>query len=64
VTVPVAVPVDRAERERRAAEAVHSVAMEGLHVTEDFQRDADLYVQGVIDSDALVERTRARYGLV
>ena len=37
--------------------------MEGLHVNADTLADADEYVAGRIDSDDLVARARARYGL-
>lgn len=52
-----------AERSRRLLEAIHSVEMAGLRVTADTYADADDYVDGLIDSDELVARTRARYGL-
>ena len=52
-----------AERERRVAEAIHSVEMEGLRVPEATVLDAQEYIAGRIDSDELVARTRARYGL-
>lgn len=52
-----------AERERRIAEAVHSGEMEGLHVTPAGRADAGEYIAGRIDSDELVARARARYGL-
>ena len=52
-----------AERERRVAEAIHSVEMEGLPVTAAGRQDAAEYVAGRIDSDELVARARARYGL-
>lgn len=42
-----------AERELRVAEAIHSGEMEGLPVT----------AAGRIDSDELVARAHARYGL-
>jgi Antitoxin VbhA len=56
-------PDERTEREHRVAEAIHSGEMEGLHVTSETRADADEYVAGRIDSDELVERARARYGL-
>jgi len=55
---------ERDERERRVEEMVHSGEMEGLHVDRETRADADEYVAGRIDSDELVERARARYGLV
>lgn len=52
-----------AEREYRVAEATHSLEMEGLCVTAATRTDAQDYIEGLIDSDELVFRTRARYGL-
>ncbi|NTW39879.1 MAG: antitoxin VbhA family protein [Cellulomonadaceae bacterium] len=52
-----------AERERRVAEAIHSGEMEGVHVSPAGRADAQEYVAGRIDSDELVARARARYGL-
>ena len=52
-----------AERERRVAEGIHSGEMEGLHVSEAGQADAGEYIAGSIDSDELVARARARYGI-
>ena len=52
-----------AERKRRVAEAIHSGEMEGLHVDDATLADADEYIAGRIDSDELVARARARYGL-
>lgn len=54
---------EQAERGRRVGEAIHSGEMEGLHVTPATRADADEYVAGRIDSDELVARARARYGL-
>ena len=54
---------ERAERQRRVEDAVHSNEMEGLQVNGDTLADADDYVAGRIDSDELVARARARYGL-
>ena len=54
---------ERAERQRRVEDAVHSNEMEGLQVNGDTLADADDYVAGRIDSDELVARVRARYGL-
>ena len=59
----VATQHDRAERQRRVEDAIHSNEMEGLHVNADTLADADDYVAGRIDSDELVARARARYGL-
>lgn len=52
-----------AERERRVAEAIHSGEMEGLRVSPAGRADAQEYIAGRIDSDELVARARARYGL-
>ncbi|CEI30267.1 Putative uncharacterized protein [Propionibacterium freudenreichii subsp. freudenreichii] len=53
----------RDQRAQRVADAMHSSEMEGLTVGAATRADADLYVEGAIDSDELVARTRARYGL-
>lgn len=55
--------VTSAERQRRVAEALHSGEMEGFTVDPATKNDSDDYVAGVIDSDELVARARARYGL-
>ena len=55
--------VAQAERERRVEEAIQSGEMEGLTVDPDTKVDSDDYIVGVIDSDELVARARARYGL-
>lgn len=55
--------VATAERARRVSEAIHSGEMEGLTVTTATRADADEYIAGRIDSDELVARVRARYGL-
>lgn len=43
--------------------AIHSAEIEGLTVSSATRADADSYVVGQIDSDELVDRVRARYGL-
>lgn len=53
----------QAERRRLVDEAIHSGEMEGLAVSAAGQADAGEYVAGRIDSDELVARARARYGL-
>jgi len=63
VTTSTVTATTEAERERRIAEAVHSGEMEGLHVTPAGRADAGEYIAGRIDSDELVARARARYGL-
>lgn len=60
---PPVTPTTEAERERRGAEAIHSGEMEGLHLTPAGRADAQEYIAGSIDSDELVARARARYGL-
>ena len=52
-----------AERELRVVEAIHSGEMEGLSVTVAGRQDAQEYIVGRIDSDELVARARACYGL-
>lgn len=56
-------PTTEAERARRVAEAIHSGEMEGLDVSPAGRADAQEYIAGRIDSDELVARARARYGL-
>lgn len=43
--------------------AIHSGKIEGLTVSDATLADADSYIAGNIDSDELVDRVRARYGL-
>ena len=54
---------ERAERERKVAEALHSGEMEGLHATDATKADAGKYVAGEIDLTELEARVRARYGI-
>lgn len=54
---------DQEERARRVAEAIHSGEMEGLDVSAAAQADAEEYVVGRANSEELVRRARARYGL-
>ena len=56
--------ITAAERQRRVDDAIHSGEMEGMHVDPATRADAGDYVAGRITSDELVERARARYGLV
>lgn len=44
--------------------AIHSGEIEGLTVSDATLADADSYIAGKIDSTELVDRVRARYGLV
>ena len=60
-TIPL---IERSERARRVAEAIHSGEMEGVLVSADTRLDAREYIAGRIDSDELVARARARYGLL
>ena len=50
-------------RSRRVEDTIHSAEIEGLEVTVETRALAASYVAGTIDSDELVERVRARYGL-
>ncbi|MDF2558680.1 MAG: hypothetical protein K0R99_126 [Microbacterium sp.] len=50
-------------RSRRVEDTIRSAEIEGLEVTPETRADADSYVAGTIDSDELVDRVRARYGL-
>ena len=63
MTTTIVTPTTEAERERRVAEAIHSGEMEGLSVSPAGRADAQEYIAGRIDSDELVARARARYGL-
>lgn len=51
------------QRRQRVTEAIHSGEMEGLTVTSAGHADAGDYIAGRINSDELVARARARYGL-
>ena len=55
--------VTAAVRQRRVVEAFHSGEVEGFMVGPDTKVDSDDHIAGVIDSDKLVARARARYGL-
>ncbi|MEF2979406.1 hypothetical protein [Subtercola sp. YIM 133946] len=50
-------------RALQVEEACHSGEIEGLIVSKETLADADSYVAGEIDSNELVKRVRARYGL-
>lgn len=63
MTTTIVTTTTEAERERRVAEAIHSGEMEGLSVSPAGRADAQEYIAGRIDSDELVARARARYGL-
>lgn len=52
----------KALRSDLVEEAIHSVELEGGHVTDGLRADARDYVDGRIDAADLVARTRARYG--
>mgnify|MGYP000863460500 CR=1 FL=1 len=67
-TVKTTAELIREERAWNVAQARHSVEMEGLSVTPAGLQDAQEYIaqeyiDGRIDSDELVARARARYGL-
>ncbi len=49
-------------RKALVEESIHSVELEGGHITEELRADARDYVDGRIDAAGLVARTRARYG--
>ena len=49
--------------QRRVAEALHSGEVEGFMVGPDTKVDSDDHIAGVVDSDELVARARAWYGL-
>lgn len=54
---------EQTRRERAVAESIHSGEMEDSRVTQAARADSAEYIAGKIDSDELVARTRARYGL-
>lgn len=54
---------DQAVRIAHVAESAHSGEMEGFSVTPETHADAESYIDGAIDADELVARTRSRYGL-
>lgn len=43
--------------------AIHNGEIDGLTVSDATRADADSYIAGRIDSNELVDRVRARYGL-
>ncbi|WP_197085872.1 antitoxin VbhA family protein [Corynebacterium comes] len=45
-------------------QANHSLYLEGLLTSNEYNGDANSYVAGKISADQLVEKTRARFGLV
>ncbi|AGG65869.1 antitoxin VbhA family protein [Corynebacterium callunae] len=54
-------------QERRStwvAQANHSLYLEGLLTSKEYDGDANSYVVGKISADQLVEKTRARFGLI
>jgi hypothetical protein len=53
----------RFERSRVAAEAAHTLAMEGMEVPTVAREDARRYVEGQLTPDEMVHRARARHGL-
>lgn len=55
--------VDQAVRVANVSESAHSGEMEGFSVTPETHADADSFIDGAIEADELVARTRARYGL-
>lgn len=54
---------ERIIREAIVATAVHSVEMEDGRVSDEYLRDAQDYISGLIDEQGLINRTRVRYGL-
>lgn len=53
----------RGQRAENAAQSLHSAELEGHSVTPETQAEAELYVSGEIDSQELLRRVRARYGI-
>ncbi|WP_293955000.1 hypothetical protein [uncultured Corynebacterium sp.] len=54
----------QAQRSDWIDQANHSLYLEGLLTSNEYKGDADSYVAGTISADQLVEKTRARFGLV
>lgn len=52
-----------AVRAKNVEAAIHSAEIEGLRISKATLTDANAYVAGTIDSTALVDRVRTRYGL-
>lgn len=50
-------------RFRQVEEAVRSIEMEGMTVSAETRVDAELFIQGEIDANGLVDRVRRRYRL-
>jgi hypothetical protein len=51
-------------RQDWVTEASHSVYLEGLMVSSEYNAASEEYVAGEISADELVRMTRARFGLV
>ena len=56
-------PAHEVDRAQQVDSVMHSAAMEGLHVTAATRAELDRFVEGGIEVEELVRRTRARYGL-
>lgn len=55
--------VRRAQRQSSVEEAINTNVMEGAKVSDAWRTDSAAYVNGDIDGNEMVRRTRARYGL-
>lgn len=44
-------------------EAIHSMSLEGLEVSDEFRAESEKYVAGKVTSDELLGKVRARIGL-
>lgn len=56
--------VSQSQRSSWLEQANHSLYLEGLLASKEYDGDAESYVAGTISADQLVEKTRARFGLV
>lgn len=56
--------VSQSQRSSWLEQANHSLYLEGLLTSKEYDGDAESYVAGTISADQLVEKTRARFGLV
>lgn len=57
-------PLTAEQRAKNAAQSLHSAVLEGHSVTPATQMDTQAYVAAEIDSQELLRRVRARYGVV
>lgn len=54
---------DMTRRSLVIRDGIHSAEIKGSHITDANRRDAQDYIDDLIDADALVNSTRVRFGL-